>query len=93
MHVAQHEGKMDIVNKLYSLKINAQEKDVKKILAAVKKHANYTVTAKQIDAKKVKAAMKADSDAAGKMMVSGTPTIYIDGEWDKMRNGYEKLIK
>jgi thiol:disulfide interchange protein DsbC len=27
------------------------------------------------------------------MMVSGTPTIYIDGEWDKMRNGYEKLIK
>jgi len=40
-----------------------------------------------------KAAMKADSDAAGKMMVSGTPTIYIDGEWDKMRNGYKKLVK
>jgi len=93
MYVAQHEGKIDVVEKLYSLKINAQEKDVKKILAAVKKHANYTVTAKQIDAKKVKAAMKADSDAAGKMMISGTPTIYIDGEWDKMRNGYKKLVK
>ena len=26
-------------------------------------------------------------------MVSGTPTIYIDGEWDKMRDGYKKLIK
>jgi len=26
------------------------------------------------------------------MMVSGTPTIYIDGEWDKMRDGYKKLI-
>ena len=37
--------------------------------------------------------MKADADAAGKMMVSGTPTVYIDGEWDKMRNGYKKLIK
>ena len=93
MHVAQHEGKMDIVNKLYSLKINARETDVKKILKAVKKHANYTVTEKQIDDKSVKAAMKADTDAAGKMMVAGTPTIYIDGEWDKMRNGYEKLIK
>ena len=93
MHVAQHEGKMDVVEKLYSLKINAQEKDIKKILAAVKKHANYTVTAAQIDAKSVKAAIKADSDAANKMMVSGTPTIYIDGEWDKMRNGYEKLVK
>jgi len=93
MHVAQHEGKMDVLEKLYSLKINPQEKDVKKILAAVKKHANYSVTAAQIDDKKVKAAIKADADAAGKMMVSGTPTIYIDGEWDKMRNGYEKLVK
>jgi len=93
MHVAQHEGKIDMVNKLYSLKINPQETDVKKILAAVKKHANYTVTPAQIDAKSVKAAMKADADAAGKMMVSGTPTIYIDGEWDKMRDGYKKLIK
>ena len=93
MHVAQHEGKMDVIEKLYSLKINPQEKDVKKILAAVKKHANYSVTAAQIDDKKVKAAIKADADAAGKMMVSGTPTIYIDGEWDKMRNGYKKLVK
>ena len=93
MHVAQHEGKNDMVEKLYSLKINAGETDVKKILAAVKKHANYTVTPKQIDAKSVKAAIKADADAAGKMMVSGTPTIYIDGEWDKVRDGYEKLIK
>ena len=93
MHVAQHEGKNDMVEKLYSLKINARETDVKKILAAVKKHANYTVTPAQIDAKSVKAAIKADKDAAGKMMVAGTPTIYIDGEWDKMRDGYKKLIK
>jgi len=84
---------MDKVEKLYTLKIDARETDVKKILAAVKKHANYTVTPAQIDAKSVKAAMKADADAAGKMMVSGTPTVYIDGEWDKMRNGYKKLIK
>ena len=40
----------------------------------------------------MKDAIKADTEAAGKMMVSGTPTIYIDGEWDKMRNGYEDLI-
>ena len=93
MHVAQHEGKMDKVEKLYSLKIDARETDVKKILAAVKKYANYIVTPAQIDAKSVKAAMKADAAAAGKMMVSGTPTVYIDGEWDKMRNGYKKLIK
>ena len=93
MHLAQHEGKTDVVEKIYTLKIAAQEKDIKKILAAVKKHTGYSVTAAQVNAKSVKAAVKADADAAGRMMVSGTPTIYIDGHWDKMRDGYKKLIK
>lgn len=93
MHVAQHEGKADMVEKIYSLKIDPRETNVTKILAAVKKHANYDVTAAQIDAKEVKAAIKADAAAAGKMMVGGTPTIYLDGQWDKMRTGYEKFIK
>ena len=84
---------MDVVEKIYSLKIAQQEKDMKKILAAVKKHAGYSVTAAQVNEQSVKAALKADADAAGKMMVSGTPTIYIDGQWDKMRDGYKKLIK
>ena len=93
MHVAQHEGKMDVVEKIYSLKINARETDMTKILSAVKTHAGYSVTAAQVNAKEVKEAMQADEIAAGKMMVSGTPTIYIDGKWDKMRNGYKNLIK
>ncbi|GIT99585.1 hypothetical protein TSL6_00920 [Sulfurovum sp. TSL6] len=93
MHVAQHEGKMDVVEKIYSLKIDPRETDMKKILAAVKSHTGYSVTAAQIEAKEVKAAMHADELAASKMMVSGTPTIYVDGQWDKMRDGYKKLIK
>lgn len=93
MHVAQHEGKMDVVEKIYSLKIDPRETDMTKILAAVKSHTGYSVTAAQVDAKEVKAAMHADELAASKMMVSGTPTIYVDGKWDKMRDGYKKLIK
>ena len=93
MHVAQHEGKTDVVEKIYSLKIDPRETDMTKILAAVKKHTGYSVTAAQVDAKEVKAAMQADEMASSKMMVTGTPTIYIDGEWDKMRNGHKKLIK
>ena len=92
MHVAQHEGKADIVEKLYSLKIDPKETNMTKILAAVNSHAGYSVTAAQVDAKEVKAAIKADADDASKMMVSGTPTVYIDGQWDKMRDGYKKLI-
>jgi len=93
MHVAQHEGKMDVVEKIYSLKINPRETDMTKILSAVKTQTGYSVTAAQVNAKEVKEAMKADEIAAGKMMVSGTPTIYIDGKWDKMRNGHKNLIK
>jgi protein-disulfide isomerase len=91
MHVAQQEGKTDVVEKIYSLKINPRETNTTKILAAVKSHTGYSVTAAQVEAKEVKAAMNADELAASKMMVSGTPTIYIDGKWDKMRDGYKEL--
>lgn len=93
MHVAQHEGKMDILEKIYTLKIDPKETDTAKILAAVKAHAGYSVTEAQINAKSVLEGMKKDVDDAKKMMVSGTPTIYIDGKWDKMRDGYKALIK
>lgn len=93
MHVAQHEGKMDVLAKIYSLQIDPKETNTDKILAAVKAHAGYSVTAAQINEKSVIEAMKKDVDAAGKMMVGGTPTIYIDGQWDKMRDGYKALIK
>lgn len=93
MHIAQEEGKLDVVEKMYSLKIDPRETNMKKVLAAVKKHTGFAVTAAQVDAKAVKSAIKADELAASKLMVSGTPTVYIDGEWDKMRDGYKKLIK
>lgn len=93
MHIAQSKGKRNVVEKMYSLKISPQEKNMTKILAAVKKHTGYSVTPKQVNAKEVKAAIKSDVDVAGRMMVSGTPTIYIDGQWDKKRDGYKKLIK
>ena len=93
MHVAQHEGKMEVLEKIYSLKIDPKETNMTKILAAVKSHAGYSVTAAQVNQKSVIDALKKDADDAGKMMVSGTPTIYIDGEWDKLRDGYKKLIK
>ncbi len=93
MHIAQEQGKLDVVEKMYSLKINPKETNMEKVLAAVKKDTGFVVTAAQLNAKKVKDAIARDELAAGKLMVSGTPTIYIDGEWDKMRNGYKKLIK
>ena len=93
MHVAQTQGRKDVVEKMYSLKIDPRETDVKKILPIVKKYTGFDVSEAQINDPKVRAVMKHDENAAAKMMVGGTPTVYIDGEWDKMREGYKKLIK
>ena len=93
MHVAQEEGKKDVVEKMYSLKIKPQETNITKVLAAVKSQTGYSISADKINAKAVKDALKADSDAASKMMVSGTPTVYVDGSWDKNRDAYKALIK
>jgi len=92
MHVAQEKGQNDAVEKLYSLKIDPRETNVGKVLAAVKKHSGFVVTEAEIDTKSVKDAIKADETAAARMMVSGTPTIFVDGEWDKRRDRYESLI-
>jgi protein-disulfide isomerase len=93
MHVAQHEGEIDVVEKIYSLKIDPKETDMTKILSAVKSHTGYSISADSVNKKEVQDALKADSDKATRMMVAGTPTIYIDGELDKMRTGYKALIK
>ena len=93
MHVAQHEGKVAVLDRVYKMKINPRETNIKTILEEVKKQTDYSVTESQVNEPSVKEALADDQKAASRMMVTGTPTIYIDGKWDKMRNGHEKLIK
>jgi len=92
MHVAQNEGKIDMATKMYQLKINIRETNEDKILKEIEKQFGYKLTKEQINTKEVKDALKADEDKAARMMVGGTPTVYLDGEWDKLRDGYEKYI-
>ncbi len=92
MHLAQKEGKGELYTKFYAMKLDARETNETKIINAVEKETGFKVTKKQLHTKELEDAMKVDEDAASRMMVTGTPTIYIDGRWDKMRDGYKKLI-
>jgi predicted DsbA family dithiol-disulfide isomerase len=92
MVVAQQKGENDKVLKLYSLKIAPNEVDVDKVLKAVKDHSGLVVTKKEIDAQDIKDVISGDEASAVEMMVTGTPTIYIDGKWDKMRNKYKTFL-
>lgn len=93
MHVAQELGRNDVVQKIYSLKIDPRETNVDKIIQAVKDHTGFPVTIGQINAPKVFDVVKKDEKAAERLMVSGTPTVFVDGKWDKMRDRYKLLIK
>lgn len=92
MHIAQTQGKSDIIPKIYALNINPAEIRPAVIAKAVKDQIGFVVTPAQMNAPAVLTALKADEDMAAKLMVSGTPTIFIDGKLDKMRDGYKALV-
>jgi len=92
MHIAGSQGKNDMIAKIYALKISPSETNPAVIAKAVKAQTGFVVTPAQMSEPTVLAALKADEDMAAKLMVSGTPTIFIDGKLDKMREGYKTLV-
>jgi len=93
MEVLQKKGEKELALKVYGLKIAAGEKNVDKILAALKKQLNIEVTKEEINKKEIKEAVKKDMDAAREMMVRGTPTVYFDGKFDDNREKYKEFLK
>lgn len=92
MLLEQAKGNMDNVIKLYGLQIAPEEINEPKILAEIKKQLNINYTVAQINDKKILDLQKEDEEISTKSMVSGTPTLYIDGKWDKSREGYKKIL-
>ena len=94
MQVAKGKGlKEDKIMELYKLKIGAREVNATKVLGEIKKQFKIDVTEKEINEDKISKEIIFDRDMATQSMVTGTPTLYIDGKWDPSRNAYKKLIK
>jgi len=93
MHIAQNGNRKDIFEDMYKLDINIRMTNEKKILSKIKKQFNYKLTKEQINAPEVLKSLKADEDTAARLMISGTPTVYIDGKLDKFRDGYKDYLK
>ncbi len=92
MVIEQKKGHFDTVIDMYSLEFNPQERNATKILGKINKKYNLKITEKDIDARDIADELKHDQDTATKSMVAGTPTIYLDGKWDKTREAYKKLL-
>jgi len=67
------------------VKINPREKDAQKILDAFNKAEGTQITLKDISAPEVLKQLNHDKMVANDLMVSGTPTVYLDGTVDNTK--------
>jgi len=91
MVTEQLKGNFKTVMDMYTFKINPREVNATKVLGRLNKEYNLKLTEEQINAPKVEKELKFDKDMSTKSMVSGTPTIYLDGTWDPSRKKYRTL--
>jgi len=92
MEVLQKQGKIDDAMNMYKLSIPLSETDEDKVLKAVKKQFNIDISKDEINKKEILNAIKADKEKANRVMLRGTPTVYIDGKFDPDVTSYKKLI-
>ncbi len=93
MEVLQKKGKIDEAMKMYSLNISIKETNEDKILAAIKKQFNIDISKEEIKKEEIKNAIKSDKDKANRVMLKGTPTVYLDGKFDPKVTSYKTLIE
>ena len=93
MEVAKLRGRKDIVDKMYSIKIDPELKDEKKILKIVEKETGMKITPQELHEKRIEKVILHDRITARKMLVTGTPTIFADGKKDITREKYKSYIK
>ena len=85
---AEMMGKKDAVMKMYEVKVDARETDEAKIVKAFNETMGTNLSVKDIHTSAVDAHMDADQEVISALMVSGTPTVYFDGEKDATKTRY-----
>ena len=89
--VAEHQGRKDVVLKMYTVNIDAHETNEQKIIDAFNKHLNTSVKLKDIHTKAVEKQVKFDEEVITSMMVNGTPTIFFDGKKDASKDKFRQV--
>ena len=93
MHVFHKQGKVRKVKQLYHLLVSEKEKNPEVILKAIETKTGVRLTQKDINTKEIRDAMAFDKAMKKRLMVTGTPTIFIDDKWDPTRFAYKKYLK
>lgn len=84
-------GKKDVVQDLYNIKIDPKEKSNEVVLGVFNKVMNSNLNIVDTMSKEVTARLKGDLEVADKLLVNGTPTMFIDGEIDRTKTRYKEV--
>jgi len=93
MHIFHKENKIDKMMSLYDLFLEATETEPKEILKAIKDKTGVAFTKEQLSTPALKEAFEVDKKMQRKLQVTSTPTIFIDGAWDRKREKYKEYAK
>ncbi len=86
--LAEMQGKKDVVLKLYDVNVGGRERNVDKILREFNKVMGTKITQKDLQDPKVLKYFNQDKAIASDVMVSGTPTVFFDGQKDRSKKKY-----
>ncbi len=92
MHLFQEKGEVENLKKCYHLLVNAKEKNPKVVIDAIAKKTGTTFTLAELNTYEGQEALAFDKAMKKRLMVTGTPTIFIDGIWDPTRMKYKELL-
>lgn len=93
MHLFHERGEIRNLKLLYHLLINPEETNERVILKAIQEKTGVKFTRKEIHSTNIKKALNFDLAMKKRLMVTGTPTIFLDGFWDPTRFRYKKYLK
>lgn len=88
---AEQNGFEDAVLGLYKVEVNANEKDDQKILDAFNRTLKTKITLADIRNPSVVKQFEFDQQTAQSMMVSGTPTVFFNGQKDPTKMQYKTV--
>lgn len=88
----EKQGQKDVMLRVYEQKLNINTKDEQKALDEFNKKMGSKLTLKDINAQDILVHYSEDLELAGKMMINGTPTVYVNGKKDFTRNLYKEIL-
>ena len=86
-------GEKNVVERMYAAGMEAKTNDEAEVLAEFNKKMKSSLKPADLHTKEVEAHVAADAAAAGELMVRGTPSIFINGQFDSDKSMFENLKK